>query len=258
MVNEVICGDAVTELLRLPSASVDFILTSPPYDNLRKYNGYDFDASKLAPELFRVLKPGGMMVWVVSDQTINGSESGTSFKQALMFKEHGFKLYDTMIYAKKNPVPLTHRRYEQCFEYMFAFCKGKKPRVFNAIMVDVKNPGGTKIPSKIKANEDSYSYRQRDEVITYGEHKIAPNIFYYAVGSSRETGSHNAPFPEDLARDQILSWTNPGDLVLDPMCGSGTTLKVAKNLNRNYVGIDISSEYCSISMERIRNVKTEI
>jgi DNA modification methylase len=133
-VNKIICGDCLEVMKKIPDGSVDLVLTSPPYDNLRTYNGYNFDFEGIAKELHRVTKDGGVIVWVVGDATIKGSETGTSFKQALYFKEIGFNLHDTMIYHKNNYPPLTHNRYEQCFEYMFVFSK-RYLKSFNPIMV---------------------------------------------------------------------------------------------------------------------------
>ena len=133
--NKIYCGDCLQVMQDIPDKSIDMVLTSPPYDNLRDYKGYTFDFAGIAKELYRVVKDGGVVVWVVGDATIKGSETGTSFKQALYFKEIGFNLHDTMIYQKQFYVPLTHNRYEQCFEYMFIFSKGK-PKTFNPIKIN--------------------------------------------------------------------------------------------------------------------------
>ena len=204
--------------------SIDLVVTSPPYDNLREYTGYSFQFELVAMELLRVLKPGGVVIWVVGDATGSGSESGTSFKQALFFKEVGFNLHDTMIYQKQNYTPLTHNRYEQSFEYMFCFSKGK-PKTFNPIRVPCKNAGklekygGDRRPTFGK----NHAMRQYEAVKETNSDKIAPNIFCYSCGASK-TG-HPAPFPEQLATDQILTWSNEGDLVYDPFMGSGTVAK---------------------------------
>ena len=139
-VNKIYNENCLDTMARMPNGFVDLTVTSPPYDNLRTYNGYSFDFEAVAKELYRVTKQGGVVVWVVGDATIKGSESGTSFRQALFFKEIGFNLHDTMIYAKNNPIPLNHNRYEQQFEYMFVFSKGK-PNTFNAIKVRTKTGG---------------------------------------------------------------------------------------------------------------------
>ncbi len=246
-INKVICADCLVAMKDIPDKSVDMILTSPPYDNLRTYNGYTFDFEGIAKEIYRVLKDGGVCVWIVGDATIKGSETGTSFKQALYFKEIGFNLHDTMIYQKTNPIPLTHNRYEQGFEYMFIFSKGK-PKTFNPILIDVKTPNKK---YKWKSKEVGSSKRERDEITFSKNKKIKLNIFEYALTGNRDAGKHPAPFPEKLAEDHIISWSNEGDVILDPMAGSGTTLKMAKKNNRNYIGIEISPEYIDIINKRL-------
>ena len=222
------------------------------YDNLRKYNGFTWDFEETAKQLYRVTKNGGVVVWVVSDATVKGSESGTSFRQALYFMEIGFKLHDTMIYQKANYIPLTHNRYEQSFEYMFVFVKGKL-NTFNPIMVPCKNAGkiesyGSQRRKQIDANQAM----RAPEGITYmatKEEKIHPNIFTYTCGGSK-TG-HPAPFPDKLAEQHILSWSNKDDVVLDPFMGSGTTALMAKKAGRKYIGFEISKEYCDLAEKRI-------
>ena len=244
--NKIICGDCLGVMKDIPDKSVDLVITSPPYDNLRDYKGYSFNFKGIAKELFRVIKDGGVVVWVVGDATIKGSETGTSFKQALYFKEIGFNLHDTMIYAKDNPIPLTHNRYEQQFEYMFVFGKGK-PKTFNPL----KN----KTISRGKSGKFYHTAQQEETTQAHsknktGEEKYKNNIWFYRVGGSKI--KHPAIFPEKLAEDHIVSWSNEGDLVLDPMNGSGTTTKMAKLLKRNYIGIEISPEYCKIAEQRLR------
>ncbi len=235
----------------LPDESIDLTVTSPPYDNLRKYKGFTWDFEGVAKELFRVTKIGGVLVWVVNDATINGSETLTSFKQAIYFKEIGFNVHDTMIYNKTNYIPLTHNRYEQEFEYMFVFSK-QKPKTFNPIKVPTKN-GGKSYNPKRPRDYDGHSMRHnRDEKLKYKMDKIKGNIFQYVVGAGSDRTNHPAPFPEKLAEDHILSWSNEGDVILDPFFGSGTTGKMAKKNKRNYIGFELSQEYCDIAVERLR------
>lgn len=244
------CAQVMRE--KIADESVNFVLTSPPYDDLRDYNGYVFDCRAIGKEIFRVLKEGGVLVWVVADRTRRGSETGTSFRQALFFKDEcGFRLHDTMIYAKNSYMPLTHNRYEQAFEYMFAFSKGR-PAVFNPIMIPCVTAGTKRARSGSKQRESTYAERKRKERTVVNPEKQHPNIFFYNVGKNDKT-NHNAPFPEELARDQIITWSNPGDVVLDPMCGSGTTGKMAVLEGRNFIGIDISEKYVELSRNRINN-----
>ena len=250
--NQVIQGDCLEVMKTLEDNSIDLTVTSPPYDNLRTYNGYTFDFEGIAKELYRVTKQGGVVVWVVGDATIKGSETGTSFKQALYFKEIGFNLHDTMIYQKINYVPLTHDRYEQSWEYMFIFTKGK-PSTFNPVKIPCKGAGKLEKYGLERRQNHGASHSMRlysdTEYIATKNTKIAPNIFSYTLG--KEKTGHPAPFPEKLAEDHILSWSNEGDTVLDPMAGSGTTLKMAKKNNRNYIGIEISEEYIDIINKRL-------
>jgi len=247
-------GDCLEVMKTLEDNSIDLTVTSPPYDNLRTYNGYTFNFEGIARELFRVTKQGGVVVWVVGDATIKGSETCTSDRQKLYFKDVcGFNVHDTMIYQKINYVPLTHNRYEQSFEYIFILSKGK-PKTFNPIMIPTKNAGkvekyGLERRQNHGANHAMRLYNETTFKETK-ETKIASNIFSYTLG--REKTGHPAPFPEKLAEDHILSWSNEGDTVLDPMAGSGTTLKMAKKNGRNYIGIEISEEYIDIIHKRLR------
>ena len=250
-------GDCAIILENISNNSIDLIVTSPPYDNLRKYKGYSFDFEKIAKELFRVIKDGGVMVWVVSDQTVNGSESGTSFKQALFFKEIGFNLHDTMIYAKTNPIPQNHNRYEQCFEYMFVLSKGK-PKTFNPLRLPTKNAGKTFNWGDRKTVLDENQCRRHKEtdIRVCNNTKIHNNIFYYSVGGGKS--GHPAVFPYQLAEDQILSWSNEGDIILDPFMGSGTTGLAALNNGRKFIGIEINEEYFNSSSNRLKENRTRV
>lgn len=243
-IDKIFNDDCLNILKNFPDNSIDLTVTSPPYDKLRTYeNNPEFDFENIAKELYRVTKNGGILVWVVGDSTVNGSESCTSFEQALFFKKIGFKLYDTMIYAKENPIPQNHRRYEQAFEYMFVFLKGKRPNTFNALTEPTKNAGKIFNWGDRKTKmDDNQCRRHRDtENLQVKETKIRKNIWYYSVGGGR-TG-HPAVFPEKLAEDHILTWSNEGDIILDPCLGSGTTAKMAKKNNRHYIGIELNSAY---------------
>ena len=251
--NKILCGNCSDIMKDIPDNSIDLVVTSPPYDNLRKYNGYFFDFESVANQLFRIIIDGGVVVWIVGDATIKGSETGTSFKQALYFKSIGFNLHDTMIYSRWSG-PLNHNRYEQEFEYMFVFSKNR-PKTFNPIKIDCKWYGidsdrtGQKYIVHSEINRKLRSGKDRNNI---KPKRIKGNI--WSMNNSSQSGErlgHPAPFPENLARDHILSWTKDGDVVLDPMCGSGTTCKMAQETNRKFIGIDISNEYCDISRKRV-------
>ena len=252
---KLIQGDCLEKMKDIPDNSVDLTVTSPPYDNLRTYNGYVFDFEGIAKELYRVTKTGGVVVWVVGDATINGSETGSSFKQALYFKEVGFRLHDTMIFEKDSFQKPNHNRYWSCFEYMFVFSKGT-PKTTHMIADRVNSQRGKTVSSKTVRNADGTTSKRNPVVIAdFGKRK---NIWAYSTGYGKGTTDkcaykHPAMFPEQLAHDHIISWSNEGDTVLDPMMGSGTTGKMAKILNRKFIGIEISTEYFNIATRRIEN-----
>ncbi len=252
--NKIICGDAVEVMRTMPSDSVDLVITSPPYDDLRNYNGYSFNLDGMTKGLFRVMKKGGVVVWVVGDQTIKGDETGTSFRQALYFKQVGFNLFDTMIYLKTPRGAVgNNKTYWQTFEYMFVFSKGT-PKTIN-LLKDRKN--------KDERDGDSGTKRLSDGSLLklkragYSKYGRRTNVWKYLIGKGHSATDniaykHPAIFPEKLVQDHITSWSNLGDVVLDPMCGSGTTCKMAKLNKRDFIGIDISSEYCKIAEERLK------
>lgn len=261
-INELHVGRAEDLLSHIPSCYIDLTVTSPPYDDLRDYEGFVFNFEAIAKQLYRVTKDGGIVVWIVGDRTVNGSETGTSFRQALFFKEVGFNIHDTMIFRKINPVPLNHNRYDPSFEYIFIFSK-KSPKTFNPIRIPTKHPGLVKNRgTEEKASIDSKSStRKRKEKTAVKKEKYHQNIFSYKVGIEPEekTKTHPAPFPSKLAKDQITSWSGPNDIVLDPMCGSGTTIEQAILLNRRFIGIDISEEYINdIARPRVEEAINQV
>ena len=253
-------GDCLELMKSIPDGSVDLTVTSPPYDNLRTYNGnidqWNFEKFKsIAKELYRVTKQGGVVVWVVADATINGSETGTSFRQALWFMDCGFNLHDTMIYKKTKfpPIdPTTAYRYTGCFEYMFVFSKGK-PKCCNYIKEKCKHAGKRAVSYQRSENDKlRYDRKEKNKNHIVNDYKIKCNVWEYASCSVK---GHPAPFPEQLANDHIVSWSNDGDTVLDCFMGSGTTGKMAVLNNRNFIGIELDEGYFQIAKERIENCK---
>lgn len=253
-------GDCLKLMKEMQSNSINLTVTSPPYDNLRTYKGnidqWSFDKFKeIANELYRITKSGGVVIWVVGDATIKGSETGTSFRQALYFMEVGFNLHDTMIYRKKNPTPMRGARYQSCFEYMFVFSKGK-PNTFNPLMVEKKYMENRKSKQYNKKANGEQIVREYKAISNM---KPKDNIWEYSVGLYNSTSDkiafeHPAVFPEQLAEDHILSWSNEGDLVFDPFTGSGTTGKMALLNNRKFLGIELDEGYVEIAKERINSV----
>lgn len=256
-IDQIYNEDCLLGLNRLPSESVDLVVTSPPYDNLRKYggvgSGWNFDIFKpIAKEITRVLKGGGVCVWIVSDGVVNGSETGTSFKQALYFKDEcGLSLYDTMIWEKPSPQAPTEGRYYDVFEYMFVFCKGKKPKTLNLIC-DHKNKSAGHI-SKRETRSCAEDRKSTDKTRVVKEYSRRFNV--WQVSRDNNKTGHPAVFPLQLATDHILSWTNEGDLVLDPFIGSGTTAIACMRNNRHFIGFELNKDYYNIAQDRIKNEK---
>ena len=247
--------DCLEGMKHIPNASIDLVVTSPPYDNLRQYCGaaedWNFDKfTQIAQQLTRVLKDGGVIIWVVGDATADGSESLTSFKQAIYFREDcGLKLYDTMLYMKANPLPQTQRRYEQVFEYMFAFSKGM-PAAFNPIRVTSKRAGEYQQWGRdINTDERTAKYLRKDDVRKTNETKIHGNAFVYGIGGN-PTG-HPAVFPQQLALDQVFTWSNENDTVLDPFMGSGTTAVACIKEKRHFIGFELNKDYYDKACRRI-------
>ena len=249
--NKIYNMDCVAGMKLLNDESIDLTVTSPPYDNMRTYNGFTWDFESVAKELYRVTKQGGVVVWVVGDQTIKGSETGTSFRQALFFKEIGFNLHDTMIYEKNGTGACgSNNCYWQTFEYMFVFTKGKIKTVHRLDNGKPRTKGGAGRFTK----DGVHKVEKRSDA--EGKLQLRSNIWRYNVGftSGDDTTGHPAVFPELLAQDHILSWSNEGDTIFDPFMGSGTTAKMALLNNRNYIGFELSEEYCKIAEERIRKI----
>lgn len=265
MINQIIQGDCVEVMEGMQADSVDLTVTSPPYDNLRNYNGYSFDFEAVARELYRITKHGGVVVWIVADATVNGSETGTAFRQALFFKETGFNIHDTMIWKKTNPMPVNDLRYQQSFEYMFIFSKGK-PKIVNLINVPKSEKTVHRQKNKMATTQKGKDGKNVTPTFYSGNerpgHTKKKNIWDYAVGfnagNDTYASKHPAVFPELLAQDHIISWSNPGDIVFDPFMGSGTTAKMAMLNNRKYIGAEISAEYVDIARKRIEEAQNNL
>ena len=269
MLNKIFLGNAADIMRKMPDNYVDLTVTSPPYDNLRTYKGkikddikfddyFSFPFVEMAQELFRITKDGGIVVWVVNDQIVDGGETGNSFRQALKFQEIGFKIYDTMIYHKNGaPFPETGR-YSQVFEYMFVFLKGNKPNTVNIIKDKANRWAGSSNFGKRSARTKEGDIKPLEN-FTVAKFGSRYNVWYINNGASWTTRDkyayvHPAMFPESLAEDHILSWSKEGDIVLDPMVGAGTTCKMAKMNNRNFIGIDSEQEYIDVSTKRVNEV----
>ena len=255
-------GDCLERMKEIPDGSIDLTVTSPPYDNLRTYNGNNALWGEhvwrdVIAELYRVTADGGVVVWIVGDATINGSETGTSFKQALYFKEIGFNLHDTMIYEKNGTGACgSNNCYWQTFEYMFVFTKGKIKTVHRLDNGKPRTKGGIKTGRITKDGIQKVEKRSDAE----GKLQLRSNIWRYNVGftSGDDKTGHPAVFPELLAQDHVLSWSNEGDVVFDPFMGSGTTAKMALLNNRNFIGIELDEGYFKIAQDRINQAVVNI
>ena len=236
--------------------TIDLTVTSPPYDDLRKYKGFSFDFENVAKELYRITKEGGTVVWIVGDATKDGCESLTSFKQALYFKEIGFNILDTMIYEKSGCGACgSNKCYIQNFEYMFVMTKGK----INTYNLIYDRPNVVVGKQTVNTNRDLFTAdngrKYRD--IETKEMGRRFNIWRYNQTSSQDEFSkkHPAPFPMELVKDHIISWSNENDIIFDPFMGSGTTAKVAQMLNRRWIGTELSEDYCKIIKDRLENIE---
>ena len=258
--NKIYNEDCLEGMKRIPDGSVDLVVTSPPYDNLRTYGhlkgGFTFEMFKpIAKELSRILKEGGVIVWNVNDETIKGSETCTSFRQVLFFKDEcGLNLHDTMIFKKTNPIPQIYRkRYNNEFEYMFVFSKGNV-KTHNPIKVPCLH-AGLQLKGTTYKNFSVGEQTRTKLANPVKEEKIKGNIWEYVVGKKQidqEAKKHPAPFPFELARDHIVSWSNENDIVLDPFMGSGTTAIAAIREKRNFIGFELNKEYCDNACKRIK------
>lgn len=245
LVNKIHNENCLETMAKMPDNFIDLTITSPPYDGLRTYNCYSFDFESIAKELYRVTKKGGVVVWNVSDATVKGSETGTSFKQALYFMKCGFNLHDTMIWNKPSVPPTQHNRYQQSFEYMFILSKGP-PKTFNPIKTPSETAG--RIRKKHRSKEGNHELNNEGEYVTK-DTKTIGNNWNIPVCSERSI-KHPAKFPEQLAINHVLSWSNENEIVYDCFAGSGTTV-VASVLNkRKWIVSETSSEYCETIKKR--------
>jgi len=251
---KLIHGDCIDEMRNFSDNIIDLTVTSPPYDNLRTYNGNnnlwgEHVWKAVIKDLFRITKQGGVVVWVVGDATIKGSETGTSFKQALWAKECGFRLHDTMIYVKNQLAFPDKNRYYGAFEYMFVFSKGA-PKVFNPIK-DRKNISAGEIVHGKDRKKDGTMRNRSCAGRVRKAYGVRWNYWLLYNQSRGAHTKHPATFPEQLANDHIISWSNNGDTVFDPFMGSGTTGKMAILNNRDFIGIELDADYFSIAEDRI-------
>lgn len=256
--NNFYCGDSSAVLKKFAPSSIDLVVCSPPYNDIRDYNGFVFPFEDIVTNLYTAMAQGGAVVWVVGDQVVAGSESGTSFEQALFFKKVGFYLHDTMIYEKNSsafPARASGNRYSQTFEYMFVFTKGKPKTVH--LICDKKNRWeGWAGFGKVTMRGQDGELKQRVQKPT-PEFSPRTNVWCYYTGKNYSSKDelaygHPAIFPYLLAFDMIRTFSNEGDLVVDIFSGSGTTPLMAKVLNRKYIGIDMSNEYCALGEKRLQ------
>ena len=243
---------------RMPQECVDLVVTSPPYDNMRTYEGYSaLEFKKIAHALYNILKKGGVLVWIVGDETIHGNETGTSFEQALYFRNHvGFQLFDTMIYLKPPRGAVgNNKTYWQSFEYMFVLSKGT-PKTIHLLYDRENKEVRTGDHGSKRYVDGSLKTMRRGGYLKKGRRT---NVWQYNIGKGHSTTDdiayqHPAIFPEKLAQDHILSWSNTGDIVYDPFMGSGTTAKMCAIHQRYFIGSELNKKYCDIAQKRLNTM----
>ncbi len=259
-------GDCLKVIKTFKNNSIDMVLTSPPYDNLRDYDGFIWNETiwkQIIKELFRIIKERGVVVWIVGDAVVKGSETGTSFKQALWAKDCGFNLHDTMIFKKKGIQFPNPNRYHQCFDYMFIWSKGT-PKTYNLLKDRPNKEAGKRVTGCQRERDGTLKLRhgaKKKKVVK--EFGVRYNIWEYSIGwqhsyKEKWLKDHPAIFPEKLAIDHIKSWSNEGEIILDPFVGSGTTLIAAKKLNRKAIGIEISEKYCKLAVRRLNESTNQL
>ena len=256
---KVLAEEASGVLARMPQGIVDLAVTSPPYDDMRKYEGYRFDARAVGEGLLRAVRPGGTVCWVTGDKVFRGNRSLTAFRQAIAFQEMGWKVWDVIIFVKKNYPFCRKNAYISAHEYIFVLRKKGGRETFNPITVPTKNPGQAVMRAYDKGADGVNKYAAN----VIRERRPRTNVWEYGVGSGQSAAeaaafAHPAVFPEALAGDCILSWSDPGDLVLDPMCGSGTTLKMAAAYGRRWLGVDVSPRYAELALRRARMAESRL
>ena len=258
---KIIRGDCVKELKKIKNEYFDLSVFSPPYDNLREYKGFNFDLHELGEQLYRTTKKGGVVVMVIQDQTIKGHKSLTSFRTIVDWCDNvGFGLFECNIYKKNGKDGAWWKnRFRVDHEYMPIFVKGEKPKTFkkDCIKIPSKHAGKT---MKGGANRNKDGLTINSSRIKINNTKCRGTIFDYSNGGDKINlkRQHPATFPDKIPYDFIRVFSNEGDLILDPMAGSGSTLVTAKILKRNYLGIEISEEYCKLAQQRVDTLQSNV
>ncbi len=258
--NKIILSDCRDGMAALSNECIPFTLTSPPYDGLRTYDGLaDWNFMDVAKELYRITMQGGVVVWVVQEQIIDGSESGETSRQRLAFANIGFRLHHTMVMGKLGGIQFSSNRYGRPLEYAFILSKGP-PRYFNPLR-DRPNKEAGRVKVFLNRNRDgSFAPVKRTQVHPYG---LRGSIWFYPTGKNNSAKEdyafeHPALMPEQMAEDDILSWTKVGDLVFNPFAGAGTALKMALLNHRSYLGFEINPKYVEIARRRLREAEAKL
>ena len=253
--NKIYNMDCLEGMKLIPDNSIDLIVTSPPYDEIRDYKGFSLDLHNVGKEISRILKDGGMCVMVIQDQTKDGRKSLTSFKTIVDWCKTELDLWECCIYQRSGvPGNWWSKRFRVDHEYIPIFIKGKRPQYFNKehMMIECKNVG-----KKFSGNVRLTNGESLEKNFICSDKKCCGTIINYESERNLDNRNkikkqHPATFPDKLASDFIQCFTKEGMIVLDPFMGSGTVAVMAKKLNRNYIGFEISKEYCDIAEQRLK------
>jgi site-specific DNA-methyltransferase (adenine-specific) len=256
--NKIYCMDCLEGMRKLPDDSIDLVVTSPPYDNLRTYKGFSVDLHSTGKEAYRVLKDGGIAVMVIQDQTKAFAKTLTSFRLIIDWCDNiGFRLFETIIYRKYGTEGAWWKaRFRVDHEYMPIFLKGKKPQYFNKKLLMVPSKHGGEILTG-SGNRRTTGETTKTVTRPINPTKCRGTIWDYLMAGDKDPlkRKHPAPFPDQIPIDFITCFCPPKGIVLDPFIGSGSTAVAAKKLGRHYIGFEITPEYCEIAEQRTKRAE---
>jgi DNA modification methylase len=254
VINKTHCAESSVALKKLPDNCIDIVVTSPPYDRIRDYNGFECNLHNIGEQLSRVLKDGGIIVMVIQDQTKDFGKSLTTFRTILDWCDNfNLKLFETVIYKKHGAEGAWWtKRFRVDHEYIPVFLKGKRPAYFTKehLKIPSKHAGKTMTGCATRLTNGS---TLKSKKLKINPTKCRGTIWDYVTcgDGGKLKHEHPATFPDKIPVDFIETFCPPGGIVLDPFMGSGTTALAALNLGRNFLGFDISNEYVSLANKRV-------